>query len=71
MKLPSFYEFEPLNIIKENMGIHRTVYGDLTVEFSGSRLTELELEKLTSASGLDISADKLIILNDGTLAYKN
>lgn len=71
MKLPSFYEFEPLNNIKEKMGIPRTVYGDLTVEFSGSRLTELELEKLTSASGLDISADELVILNDGTLAYKN
>jgi hypothetical protein len=34
-------------------------------------LTELELEKITSSHGLDISADELKILDDGTLAYKN
>jgi len=71
MKLPNFYEFEPLNSLKEKMGIPRNIYGNLTVSIAASRLTELELEKLTSANGLDISADDLTILSDGTLAYKN
>lgn len=71
MKLPNFYEFDPLNSIKAKMGIPRDVYGELTVSIAASRLTELELEKLTSANGLDISADDLTILPDGTLAYKN
>lgn len=71
MKLPNFYEFEPLNSIKEKMGIPQNVYGDLEVFVPYARLTELELEKLTSAEGLDISADDLIFLPDKTLAYKN
>lgn len=72
MKLPNFYEFEPLNIIKSRMGIPRNRYGDLTIVIEpSSRLTELELEKLTSSHGLDIPADDLTILPDGTLAYKN
>ena len=71
MKLPNFYEFEPLNSVKAKMGIPRDVYGSLTVIIDSGRLTELELEKLTSATGLDISADDLTVLDDGTLAYKN
>lgn len=71
MKLPNFYEFEPLNILKEKMGIPRGDYGTLTVLVDPSRLTELELEKLTSSIGLDISPDELTVLPDGTLAYKN
>jgi len=71
MKLPNFYEFEPLNSVKARMGIPRNVYGSLTVLVAAGRLTELELEKLTSPNGLDISGDELTILPDGTLAYKN
>lgn len=71
MKLPNFYEFEPLNYVKGRMGIPMNVYGNLTVLVDAGRLTELELEKLTSPTGLDISGDELTILPDGTLAYKN
>jgi hypothetical protein len=34
-------------------------------------LTALELERLTSQDGLDISLDDLKVLEDGTLAYKD
>lgn len=71
MKLPDFFSFEPLNLIKEKMGVPRNVYGVLTVLIDPSRLTEEELKKLTSSSGIDISPDELSILADGTLAYKN
>lgn len=71
MKLPNFFDFEPLNKLKANMGVPKNVYGDLTVLIDPSRLTESELEKLTSVHGLDISADQLTILLDGTLSYKN
>ena len=71
MKLPDFFNFEPLNLIKEKMGVPRNVYGVLTVLIDPSRLTEEELKKLTSSDGIDISPDELSILPDGTLAYKN
>ncbi|SFU45376.1 hypothetical protein SAMN05216339_102327 [Nitrosomonas eutropha] len=71
MKLPDFFEFKPLNFVKAKMGIPQDVYGDLTVSIDPARLTRQELEKLTSQDGLDISLDKLAILSDGTLAYKD
>jgi hypothetical protein len=71
MKLPNFYEFEPLNAVKAKMGIPRNSYGSLTIVIAPGRLTELELEKLTSSNGLDISVDDLTILSDETLAYKD
>ena len=71
MKLPDFFNFEPLNLIKEKMGVPRNVYGVLTVLIDPGRLTEEELKKLTSSDGIDISPDELSILPDGTLAYKN
>lgn len=71
MKLPDFFNFEPLNLIKEKMGVPRNVYGVLTVLIDPSRLTGEELKKLTSSDGIDISPDELSILPDGTLAYKN
>jgi hypothetical protein len=71
MKLPNFYEFEPLNSIKAMMGIPRNVYGTLRPLVTAPRLTELELRILASNNGLDISVDELVILPDGTLAYKN
>ena len=54
MKLPDFFNFEPLNLIKEKMGVPRNVYGVLTVLIDPSRLTEEELKKLTSSDGIDI-----------------
>ena len=54
MKLPDFYIFEPLNVVKKKMGVARDVHGDLQVKVEAGRLTELELEKLTSTRGLDV-----------------
>jgi hypothetical protein len=71
MKLTDFRNFELLNSLKERMGIPRDVFGDLTVLVDAGRLSELELEKLTSQDGLEISIDDLRVLDDGTLAYKN
>jgi hypothetical protein len=71
MKLPNFYLFEPLNKLKEQMGLSRETVGDLTVTVPHARLTEAELEKLASQDGLDISIEDLVILSDGTLGYKN
>lgn len=71
MKLTDFAGFEPLNILKEKMGIPKGVFGDLTVLVDAGRLSELELEKLTSQDGLEISLNDLRVLDDGTLAYKN
>jgi len=71
MKLPDFFEFKPLNSIKAKMGIPQNVYGNLTVSIDPARLTRLELEKLASQDGLDISLDELTTLPDGTLAYKD
>jgi hypothetical protein len=71
MKLPNFFLFEPLNRLKEQMGLSRDDVGDLTVSIRQPRLTEAELEKLASPDGLDISIDDLVVLKDGTLGYKN
>src|SRR6516162_2310841 len=71
MKLTDFRNFELLNSLKERMGIPRDVFGELTVLVDAARLSELELEKLTSQDGLEISIDDLRVLKDGTLAYKN
>jgi hypothetical protein len=71
MKLTDFAGFEPLNALKDKMGIPREALGDLTVSVDAARLSELELERLASPDGLEISPDDLRVLEDGTLAYKN
>lgn len=72
MKLVDFYEFVPFNSLRSRMGIPSHVYGSLTAEVSAGRLTALELDRLVSPDGLDIeSLDDLIVLDDGTLAYKD
>lgn len=71
MKLPNFYLFEPLNALKEKMGIARDKLGNIDVPIDPGRLTQAELERLTSQDGLDISLDDLRVLEDGTLAYKD
>ncbi|MPR11658.1 HNH endonuclease [Microvirga tunisiensis] len=70
MKLPNFFDFAPLNAVKEKMGIPRDVYGDLTVHIDAARLSEFELERLTSTDGLDVTLDEIRVLEDGTLAFK-
>jgi hypothetical protein len=71
MKLPNFYSSDPLNSLKERMGLGRDVFGDLNVSVNPARLTAAELERLTSQDGLDISLGDLKVLDDGTLAYKD
>jgi hypothetical protein len=71
MKLPNFYVFEPLNVLKEKMGLPRDAVGGIDVFVDPGRLTAVELERLTSQDGLDISLDDLKVLEDGTLAYKD
>lgn len=69
MKLPNFYEFDVLNILKSKMGISHQIYGKLEIKISPI-LTELELEKITSVNGLDIDPSDLVVSGDGTLSYK-
>lgn len=71
MKLIDFYKFDLLNNIKASMGIPRNVYGELKIKIQESRLSEIELERLTSPDGLEITFDQITILPDGTLSYKN
>jgi len=71
MKLPDFKNSFGLNALKESMGIARDVYGTIRVTVDPSRLTELELERLTSPDGLEIAADEFRVLPDKTLAFKN
>ena len=71
MKLPDFFTDERLNRAKERMGIPREVYGSLTVNIEPGRLTEDELDRLTSGEGIDVQFKELTILRDGTLAYKD
>lgn len=71
MKLIDFFNFEPLNRIKDEMGIPRDAYGSFTISLDERRLTLAELEALTSGDGIDVSFDELTILDDGTLAYKD
>lgn len=71
MKLPNFYHFIPFNRVKEKMGIPKDVYGTLDRSLEIESLTEVELEKLISKDGLEISLSDLVIHDDGTLLYKN
>jgi hypothetical protein len=52
------------------MGVPKNVYGDLYVELAPGRLTLTELTELSSAAGLDVSLDEIVVLPDGTLSYK-
>jgi hypothetical protein len=70
MKLPDFYNFEPLNVLKNRMGIKRGVYGTLNVEVKPPRIPFDDLKKL-GEEGLDVRFDELTFLQDGTIALKN
>lgn len=72
MKLPNFLQSEQLNSLRARMGIPQDVFGNLNVIIDPARLSEVELERLSSQDGIEIdSIDDIRILNDGTLAYKN
>jgi len=62
MKLPDFFEFEPLNQVKRQMGMRDDDYA--------GRLTPPELESLFK-EGIDVELKDVTILPDGTLAYKD
>ena len=46
MKLPDFRLYEPLNILKERMGIPRDEYGSITVVVAAGGLTVEQLKAL-------------------------
>jgi hypothetical protein len=72
MKLPDFFKFEPLNDVKRKMRIPPEVYGSFGVRVeSSSRLTETELNLLTSGEGIDVNFEELSVLPDGTLGFKD
>lgn len=66
MKLPDFTQFEPLNELREKMGAELRDYGLPNPH----RLTTQEIKEL-GKSGIEIPLDKVRVLDDGTLAYKN
>jgi hypothetical protein len=70
MKLPDFFNFEPLNRLRTKMGIADGQYGSFSVEVNPGCLTLEELDRLTS-EGIEVYFDELTILADGTLALKD
>ena len=70
MKLPNFRTFEPLNALKQQMGIPREEFGTLVVDVAPGRLTPRELAAINSPAGLDVSLDEIIVLQNQTLAVK-
>jgi hypothetical protein len=68
MKLPNFYDFEPLNAVKRRMGIPRDRYGGLDVEIKPSRLTPEMLDQL-GKEGREVSYKELEFLPNGTVAF--
>jgi hypothetical protein len=71
MKLPNFFEFAPLNSARLKMGIEPSYFTEFKTEGTSHRLTEDELDRLTSGAGIEIDFDQLTVLRDGTLGYKN
>ena len=69
MKLPNFYDFEPLNHVKQRMGIPRNHYGDgVAVELKLPRLSPEMLDRL-GKQGQDVSYKELEFLRNGTIAF--
>ena len=67
MKLPNFYQSEPLNQLRKTIGAE---LGDFTPVINPNVLSLEEIEQL-SRSGIEIPLDQVRTLDDGTLAYKN
>lgn len=71
MRLPNFYSFDALNELRRRMGIPQEVYGTFSSGTASHRLTADELDRLTSGEGIDVDFDQLVVLPDGTFAYKD
>ncbi len=71
MKLPDFYKFEPLNRLRNQMGIADDHYGSFSPKVDNSRLTVEELDRLTG-DGIDVYFKELTILKNenDTFGYK-
>ena len=69
MKLPDFLRYEPLNILKERMGIPRDEYGSISVIVAAGGLTVKEIETLVTV-GIDVGWEDLTRISNGTFAYK-
>ena len=68
MKLPNFYEFEPLNRVKQRMGISRDCYGKLEVEIRPPRWSPEKFDAL-EGQGIDVTPKDLEFLPNGTVAF--
>lgn len=55
MRLPDFTRYEPLNRLKEQMGIQRDEFGSIVVIVAPGGLTADELERLVSGTGIDVA----------------
>ncbi len=69
MKLPDFRRYEPLNILKERMGIPRDEYGSVSVVVAAGGLTVEQLKTLVTV-GIDVGWEDLTHISNGTFAYK-
>ena len=69
MKLPDFRLYEPLNILKERMGIPRDEYGSISVVVAAGGLTVDQLKTLVTL-GIDVGWEDLTHISNGTFAYK-
>ena len=69
MKLPDFLLYEPLNILKERMGIPRDEYGSISVVVAAGGLTVEQLRALVTV-GIDVGWEDLTHISNGTFAYK-
>ena len=70
MRLIDFSSYEPLNHLKDLMGIPRGTFGSLIITVAPAVLTREELDKLTSGTGVDVSLGDLTTLPDGTFELK-
>jgi hypothetical protein len=71
MKLPDFLKFEPLNRLRNQMGIADDHYGSFSLEINLSPvLTAEELSKILTGEGVELNFNEWDVLPDSTLAYK-
>ncbi len=70
MKLPDFTKSAELTALKVRMGIRADHLVSFSATASAARLSEDELDRLTSGIGIDVSFEEIVVLDDGTLAYK-
>ncbi len=68
MKLPDFTNHSGLNALREKMGAHSL--GEFNPLLEYRQLTMAEIEQL-AGQGIDVDLEKITILPDGTLAYKD